>query len=140
MNFLNGTYGFDLLSIVLVLLSFILNIFDITRVLGIIVFAYAIYRAFSKKIYKRREEYNIFYTYTNKLLSKFGKSIPYNLPVYNLSNLSKVFKNFNYWVNEKKNYKITKCPNCKQKLRLPRGKGNIVVTCKKCSTKFDFRT
>ncbi len=49
MNFLNGTYGFDLLSIVLVLLSFILNIFDITRVLGIIVFAYAIYKLFFKK-------------------------------------------------------------------------------------------
>ena len=101
---------------------------------------FAFYRAFSKKIYKRREEYNIFYTYTNKLLSKFGKSLPYNIPVYDLNNISKIFENFNYWLNQKKNYKITKCPNCKQKLRLPRGKGNIVVTCKKCSTKFDFRT
>ena len=59
MNFLNGTYGFHLLSIVLVLLSFILNIFDITRVLGIIVFAYAIYRAFSKKYIKEKK--NIMY-------------------------------------------------------------------------------
>ena len=140
MKFLEGTYGVDLLSLFLILISCIFNIWDITRVFSIILLVFAFYRAFSKKIYKRREEYNIFYTYTNKLLSKFGKSIPYNLPVYNLSNLSKVFKNFNYWVSEKKNYKITKCPNCKQKLRLPRGKGNIVVTCKKCSTKFDFRT
>ena len=140
MNFLKGSYGVDLLSLFLILLSCILNIWDITRVFSIILLVFAFYRAFSKKIYKRREEYNVFYTYTNKLLSKFGKSIPYNLPVYNLNNLSKVFENFNHWLNEKKNYKITKCPNCKQKLRLPRGKGNIVVTCKKCSTKFDFRT
>lgn len=140
MKFLEGTYGVDLLSLFLILISCIFNIWDITRVFSIILLVFAFYRAFSKKIYKRREEYNIFYTYTNKLLSKFGKSIPYNLPVYNLSNLSKVFENFNHWVSEKKNYKITKCPNCKQKLRLPRGKGNIVVTCKKCSTKFDLRT
>ncbi|SCJ47803.1 Uncharacterised protein [uncultured Clostridium sp.] len=140
MKFLEGTYGVDLLSLFLILISCIFNIWDITRVFSIILLVFAFYRAFSKKIYKRREEYNVFYTYTNKLLSKFGKSIPYNLPVYNLNNLSKVFENFNHWLNEKKNYKITKCPNCKQKLRLPRGKGNIVVTCKKCSTKFDFRT
>ena len=140
MNFLEGTYGVDLLSLFLILISCIFNIWDITKVFSIILLIFAFYRAFSKKIYKRREEYNIFYTYTNKLLSKFGKSIPYNLPVYNLNNLSKVFENFNYWLNEKKNYKITKCPNCGQKLRLPRRKGKIIVTCKRCLHKFDFRT
>ena len=72
MDFLKGTYGFDLLSIVLILLSFILNVFDITRILGLLMLIYAIYRAFSKKIYKRKEEYNVFYTYTNKLLNKFS--------------------------------------------------------------------
>lgn len=140
MKFLEGTYGIDLLSLFLILISCIFNIWDITRVFSIVLLVFAFYRAFSKKIYKRRNEYNIFYTYVNKLLSKFGKSIPYNLPVYNLNNFSKVFENFSYLINEKKNYKITKCPKCQQKLRLPRRKGNIVVTCKRCSTKFDFRT
>lgn len=140
MNFLNGTYGFDLLSIILVLISCILNIFDYTRILGTLILIYAVYRAFSKKIYKRKDEYNVFYTYTNKFLKKFGKSIPYNLPVYDLNNLSYMFENIKIKYTQFRNYKITKCPNCKQKLRLPRGKGNIVVTCKKCSTKFDFRT
>lgn len=140
MKFLEGSYGIDLLSLFLILLSCILNIWDITRVFSIILLVFAFYRAFSKKIYKRRDEYNVFYTYANKFLSKFGKSIPYNLPIYSLSNFTKIFERFNSWVYEKKNFKITKCPNCKQKLRLPRGKGNIVVTCKKCSIKFDFRT
>ena len=140
MDFLKGTYGFDLLSIVLILLSFILNVFDITRILGLLMLIYAIYRAFSKKIYKRKEEYNVFYTYTNKLLNKFGKSIPYNLQNYDLNNFVILFNNIKHKFNEFRNYKITICPNCKQKLRLPRKKGNIVVTCKRCSTKFDFRT
>ena len=140
MKFLQGTYGVDLLSLFLILISCILNIWDITRIFSILLLFFAFYRAFSKKIYKRREEYNIFYTYTNKLLSKFGKSLPYNLPVYDLNNLSTYYDKLKSYYTEKKNYKITKCPNCKQKLRLPRGKGKIVVTCKKCSTKFDFRT
>ena len=42
MDFLKGTYGFDLLSIVLILLSFILNVFDITRILGLLMLIYAI--------------------------------------------------------------------------------------------------
>lgn len=140
MKLLQGTYGFDLLSLVLILLSTILNIFDFTRILGAIVLIYALYRAFSKKIYKRKEEYNVFFTYTNKFLGKFGKSIPYNLPVYDLNNFSKIFENLKNKYIEYRKYKITKCPNCNQKLRLPRGRGKIVVTCKKCSTKFDFRT
>lgn len=140
MKFLQGTYGVDLLSLFLILISCILNIWDITRIFSILLLFFAFYRAFSKKIYKRREEYNVFYTYTNKLLSKFGKSLPYNLPVYDLNNLSTYSDKLKSYYTEKKNYKITKCPNCKQKLRLPRGKGKIVVTCKKCSTKFDFRT
>ena len=140
MKFLQGTYGVDLLSLYLISISCILNIWDITRIFSILLLFFAFYRAFSKKIYKRREEYNVFYTYTNKLLSKFGKSLPYNLPVYDLNNLSTYSDKLKSYYTEKKNYKITKCPNCKQKLRLPRGKGKIVVTCKKCSTKFDFRT
>lgn len=140
MNFLKNTYGFDLLSLILILISCILNIFNFTRILGTVVLIYAIYRAFSKKIYKRKSEYNIFYTYTNKFLKKFGKSIPYDLPVYDLNNFYYLFENIKSKYEHYRKYKITKCPNCKQKLRLPRGKGKIVVTCKKCSTKFDFRT
>ena len=59
MKFLEGTYGVDLLSLFLILISCIFNIWDITRVFSIILLVFAFYRAFSKKIYKRREEYNI---------------------------------------------------------------------------------
>lgn len=140
MKFLQNTYGFDLLSIFLILISSILNLWHVTKLLGYLLLIYATYRAFSKNSYKRRQEYNVFYTYINKFLNKLGKSLPYNLPVLDLSSLDLLFSKIKNWYNQKKHFKITMCPNCKQKLRLPRGKGKILVTCKKCSTKFDFRT
>ena len=140
MSFLEKTYGLDLLSLTLLFIACILNLIPYTRILSLVIIIYALYRAFSKKIYKRKEEFNIFCTFANKILNKFGKSIPYNLPVYNLNNFTIYFSYLKKKFDEFKKYKITKCPNCKQKLRLPKGKGNIVVTCKRCSTRFDFRT
>ena len=37
-------------------------------------------------------------------------------------------------------YKYFKCPNCKQQLRAPRGRGKIEVTCQKCHTVFRTKT
>ncbi len=34
-------------------------------------------------------------------------------------------------------YKYFKCPNCKQRIRAPKGRGHIRVTCTSCGTKFD---
>lgn len=36
--------------------------------------------------------------------------------------------------------KIYKCPSCNQKVRVPRGKGKIQITCPKCHVKFIKRT
>ena len=140
MNFLHGTYGIDILTLVLLVLASFLNLFDFTSIFGMLLTIYAIYRAFSKKIYKRRNELNIFISYSNKFLSRFNKSLPSNLPIYDLNNLTVIFESLKYKFNQSRQYKIVKCPDCKQKLRLPRGKGNLVVTCKKCGRKFDLRT
>lgn len=37
---------------------------------------------------------------------------------------------------ERKTFKYFKCPSCKATLRVPRGKGTIQITCRKCGTKF----
>ena len=33
-------------------------------------------------------------------------------------------------------YRYFKCPECKQKMRAPKGRGKIKVTCKHCHTQF----
>ena len=124
MKIFYGSYGFDILSIFLMILSCILSLFNITSIIGLAIFIFAIYRAFSKKTYKRINELNSFTFIVNNILSKFNQ-IKYEVQ-YKITNFKK--------------YKIVKCPKCKQKLRLPRGKGAIIVTCKSCSHKFNLRT
>lgn len=44
------------------------------------------------------------------------------------------------WVNRMKNgkkYRYFTCPQCKKRLRVPRGVGSITITCKGCGNKFD---
>ena len=136
----NDRYGFDLLSIFMIFISLILNVFPITRIFSFILLILSFYRAFCKMYYKRRQEYNVFYTYCNKFLALFKKSLPANIPNFHFGNLYPLVESAKNSLNEKRNYKITKCPKCHQKLRLPRGKGKIVVTCRRCSNKFDFKT
>ena len=39
-----------------------------------------------------------------------------------------------------RSYRYYDCPGCHQRLRVPKGKGQITVTCPKCHTKFDAKS
>lgn len=39
-----------------------------------------------------------------------------------------------------KQYRIYKCPKCRQKLRVPRGRGKIAIRCRKCGNEFIRRS
>ena len=41
---------------------------------------------------------------------------------------------------QRKIYRYFVCPHCSQKVRVPRGKGKIEITCPKCRTSFIKRT
>ena len=41
---------------------------------------------------------------------------------------------------EHKAYKHAACPSCKQRVRVPRGKGKLRVTCPACHTKFEVKS
>ena len=132
-NFMRGRYGVDQLSNGLVFLFFILILIGIlTRNtiftwIALIPMILSYYRMFSKKFSKRYNENRIYTNLTS--------------PVYDL--LDKIKGFFNRKIKRfktRKEYKYFKCPNCKQELRVPRGRGEITVTCPKCKQSFDRKS
>jgi len=118
-----GTDSFSRFLFGLVLLLIFINIIIGSSLLSLIefvIFVYAYYRLFSKNISKRYHENEMFEKYKNKYIS--------------------FFKNFKYNINQAKTYHIYKCPNCGQKIRIPRGKGKIMVRCPKCYTEFQKKS
>ena len=121
-EFMYGRYGADQLSFALTVSGFVfytVYVFSRFRLLyffSLIVYGIAIYRTLSKNITKRRIE-------NQKFMSLW-------------------YKVKNKWVGiradfeERKTYKHFKCPNCGQKIRIPRGRGKVEIRCPKCSNKF----
>lgn len=136
MGFFQGIYGIDFLSIFLLFLSSVFNIWPVTKILGLLILLIVVYRTFSKDVYKRKTEYNKFRTFSNKILSKVGLSIPANLTTLDSKSLSLLINKIKYDINQRKKFKIIKCPGCHKRLKLARGRGKVIITCKKCSTEF----
>lgn len=107
---------FDALSKYLIILGALLLLDRHFRIFGFIVVIYAIWRGFSKNKYKRRQELMAFESMLYSVRQSF-----YRLTAK---------------LRSTKNYKVFTCPNCSQKLRVPRKKGNITITCSKCGTRF----
>ena len=126
-NFLNkisyyfkDVYGVDRLSKCLIIAGLILSLSRATYFLGLALTLYGFWRALSKNRYKRYQELAIF----ESMLLKFKQK----------------FYNHKSSMEQKKHYKILKCPNCAQKLRIPKKQGRVTVTCKKCGTEFKSKS
>ena len=122
-RFMSGRYGSDQLNLTMVIGALIVTtIGSLTGVYFLTLAAdalllLAIFRMFSKDRYRRAHENQVYLEKTQKV----RRAAP-------------------EWVNRVKNsrkYHYYTCPKCKQRLRVPRGVGNITITCKQCGTKFD---
>lgn len=125
-NFMRGRYGVDQLSNALLILYLIVAIVSavikssILAILGLLILIYCWFRIFSRKTYKRSAENTRYLQMIYPLRTRVQK-----------------------WKNRRKNkkiYRYFRCPNCKQELRVPKGKGAITITCPKCRAKFDKKT
>jgi len=121
-RFMIGRYGMDRLgqflnAIVCVFLA--AGLFSRSKWLdiGALVFLVLCYfRVFSKNIGKRFEE--------NQKFERIWFHV------------SEVFRRWRFKLQQARKYHIYKCPNCRQKIRIPRGKGKISIHCPKCGTDF----
>lgn len=125
-RFMYGRYGGDSLgtcliwvSVVLLLLAYIPYLWPLSIVAyGVLI--YVLFRALSRNIPRRRAEAAAYLRLQTRLRKKraLGKQIR----------------------AERKTHKYFKCPACRAMLRVPRGKGEITVTCPRCGKKTDKRT
>lgn len=114
-----GRNGVDVLGrdlSYLVIFLIIVNLFlrsnarlIVTMIIWVLI-VYTYFRMFSKNVYKRRSESNKYESKKKYIITR---------------------------IKQAKQYRFFDCPNCKAHLRVPRGSGNITITCNKCGTKFD---
>lgn len=139
-RFMQGRYGSDQLNRFLLWVMVgmvIINLFLRTSViyfLSIIVLVVSYYRMFSKDIYKRSAENDKYLRIKDRVTSFFSNTFDRN------GCHAKFRQNSSDIIDEAKLYRIFKCPSCGQKLRVPKGKGKICISCKRCGNSFIKRT
>lgn len=121
-QFMVGRYGTDefgrFLS-TLILVCLVLSIITRWGIFywgGLLLVVYSYFRMFSRNIPKRYAENQKYLTTRYKTVAKWGLMKKH--------------------LAESKTHRFFKCPQCKQKVRVPKGRGKICITCPKCRKEF----
>lgn len=115
-----GRNGPDHISLAVLILACIVNFIPYGFIPSLLLVAYAFFRMFSKNVVKRRSENYKFMAFWQKVKTGF----------------TGFFQN----MKGSGTHKVFSCPQCGQKLRVPKGKGKINITCSKCGNKFERKT
>lgn len=122
MQFMQGRYGADQMGQMLSAVSMVFLIISLFSrnqawfLLALIGIVYNYFRMFSKNISKRYAENQKYLTMTAGIRRKIAS--------------------WKSQLAQRKMYHIYRCPGCKQKIRVPRGRGKIEIRCPKCNTRF----
>lgn len=125
-SFMYGRYGNDALTKFLLIAALILMVISWFPYLGWVYFLaaalliWSLTRSFSRKIDVRRRELNRYLKIKNGFVNFF-----------------KLRRN--KW-RDRKTHVYFKCPKCKAMLRVPKGKGSIIVTCTRCRERIEKNT
>lgn len=125
-RFMYGRYGTDRLNMALTVMFVVcaaLNMFIRNPYFHMVLNSWEIlliilvyFRMFSRNISRRSAENQKYLRLENKIRYFFGKR--------------------KYIQQQRKEFHIYTCPQCRQKIRIPRGKGKISVRCPKCGNEF----
>ena len=125
-NFMSGRYGVDDFSKALLYATLALclvSLFTRNRMLNLLLTAglvFIYYRMFSKN-YSRRDQENLWYLRQKDKVMHF-------------------FRRQNSLAQQRKTHRIYTCPQCRQKIRIPKGHGKVQITCPQCKTAFIKRS
>ena len=121
-RFMYGRYGADQLSRVYMIITMVLLVvsmftrFSIVWIAAVVLLVYSYYRMFSKNITKMQAQNQRYLNW------KYSFAVKKDQRIKNRE--------------QAKIYHFYKCPGCKQKVRVPKGKGKICITCPKCRMEF----
>ena len=125
-RFMYGRYGSDRLNIfmvVVLLICAVINLFVRTGYFSVLLTSWEFllliliyFRMFSRNISKRYAENKKYLEIENKVRRFFGRQ--------------------KYIQEQRKDFHIYTCPQCRQKIRIPKGKGKISISCPKCGAEF----
>ncbi|MBQ9963887.1 MAG: hypothetical protein IJP14_02070 [Clostridia bacterium] len=115
-TFMYGRYGVDLLSkhlniaslIVLILSWFIPELY----LLALALLVWSTFRIYSRNIYNRQQELFRYQNFIAKLRRR-------------LNLLKSRFR-------DRKTHRFYRCPGCREFLRVPKGRGEVHITCPRC--------
>jgi len=125
-RFMQGRYGVDqlaqFLNIFILILIFI-SIFFHSRIFNLLILLLLIFsysRIFSRNYSRCSAQNQWFLSKTYGIRRMFGKQKAYS--------------------EIRKDYHIYTCKKCKQKIKIPKGKGKIIITCPKCGYEFQKKS
>ncbi len=124
-RFFAGRYGTDQLNSVLLvtyLALYVISLFTHWSILywvALVLLFVTLFRSMSRQTDRRRAENARFLQLVRPMSRK-------------LKNLKLRLKD--------RDHRYFKCPNCKQQMRVPRGKGRITVHCRSCGTSFEKKS
>ena len=125
-RFMQGRYGTDDFYKFLfwvALIGIVINWFFKSQLLSFavtLILVYAMYRVLSKNHSARYAENQRYLQATAKIRYRFDQQ--------------------KKLMEERKYHHIYTCPKCRQKIRIPKGKGKIMIRCPKCHYEFQKRS